>query len=89
MAPTKKQVQLAQIIDRFVKTIEQNGGGDHELLTSGFTHMATFKELMDMSSSDQMNALCITYPGFYRFAKLIESIAQGLHDGTISVPTVN
>ncbi len=89
MSPTKKQVQLAQTIDRWVKTIEQNGGGDHELLSRGFEQTATFKALMDMSSQDQLNALCEAYPGFYRFAKLIESIAQGLHDGTISVPIVH
>ena len=29
------------------------------------------------------------HKGFYRFAKLVESIAQGLHDGRIKAPTVN
>ena len=49
MELTQKQRQLAQTIDRFVTTIEKGGGGDAELLTQGFLHLATFKELMDMS----------------------------------------
>jgi len=35
---------------------------------------------------EQMDALCELYPGFYRFAKLLESVAQGIQDGTIEVP---
>lgn len=89
MQPTNKQIQLAQTIDRFVNSIEKDGGGDTELLVKGFTHMPTFKELLDTSTHEQVNSLCETYPGFYRFAKLLESIAQGIKDGTISVPTVN
>ncbi len=89
MEPTRKQVQLAQTIDRFVNAIEQAGGGDTELMQKSFMHLATFKALMDTSSQDQLDTLCETYPGFYRFAKLIETIAQGIRDGTIKVPTVN
>ncbi len=89
MQLTNKQIQLARTIDHWVKTIEQQGGGDTELLAKGFTHMATFKELLDTSTHEQMNSLCETYPGFYRFAKLLETLAQGIKDGTISVPTAN
>ena len=71
MQPTNKQIQLAQTIDRFVKTIEKDGGGDTELLVKGFEHMPTLKELLDTSTHEQMDSLCATYPGFYRFAKLL------------------
>jgi hypothetical protein len=89
MQPTNKQVQLAQTIDNWVKTIEKQGGGDTEILQNSFSHMATFKELLDTTTHEQMDNLCETYPGFYRFAKLIENLAQGIHDGIIKVPTVN
>lgn len=89
MLLTNKQSQLAQTIDNWVKTIEQEGGGDTELLEKGFMHMATFKELMDLSTQEQMDSLCVTYPGFYRFAKRLEKLAQGIQDGTIRVPTAN
>jgi hypothetical protein len=33
-----------------------------------------------------MDILCQQYDGFYRFAKLLENLAQGIADGTIPVP---
>ncbi len=89
MRLTNKQMQLAQTIDYWAKTIEKQGGGDIELLQNSISQMATFKELLDTTSHDQMDKLCEMYSGFYRFAKLIELLAQGIHDGTIKVPTVD
>jgi hypothetical protein len=85
--PTQKHKQHAQGIDDFVKTIEREGGGDIELLAASFPEQTTsFKELLDTTTHEQMDALCEQYPGFYRFAKLVESIAQGIQDGTLEVP---
>ena len=90
MKPTQKHKQLAKGIDDFVKTIEQQGGSDTELLAASFPEQTTrFKKLMDSTTHEQMDALCELYPGFYRFAKLLETLAQGIQDGTIEVPTVN
>ena len=89
MQLTTKQTQLAQTIDRWVKTIEQAGGGDTQLLEKAHMHMATFKQLLDISTQEQMNFICQTYPGFYRFANLLEKLAQGIQDGTISIPPAN
>ena len=85
--PTQKHKQHAQTIDDFVKTIEQQGGGDIELLAAAFPEQTTtFKELLDTTTHEQMDALCELYPGFYRFAKLVEAIAQSIQDGTLDVP---
>jgi hypothetical protein len=89
MEPTVKQKQLAETIDQFVKATEQDGGGDTEILVKAYLYMTGFKELLDTCSHEQMQLLAEAYPGFYRLAKLLESIAQGLHDGTIKAPTVN
>jgi hypothetical protein len=89
MQPTNKQRQLAQTLDTWVKTIEKRGGGDIEILQNAFDHMPTFKELLDTTTHEQMDALCVAYPGFYRFAKLLEAVAQGIKDGTVRVPSVN
>ncbi len=86
---TNKQIQLAQTIDNWTKSIEKQGGGDIELLQDSLSQMATFKELLDTTSHEQLDILCETYSGFYRFAKLIEILSQGIHDGTIKVPTVD
>ena len=49
-------------------------------------HMGTFKQVMDLSTGEEMNALCQRYEGFYRFAKLLGRLAEGIADGSIPVP---
>ena len=48
--------------------------------------MNTFKEILDSSTPDQMDALCERYPGFLRFSQLLEKLARGIHEGVIKVP---
>lgn len=86
---TNTQIQLAQTIDQWVKAIERQGGGDAELLQGAHMHMPTFKQLLDTASQEQMDSLCKNYPGLYRFAKLLEALAQGIQDGTVKVPPAN
>ena len=49
-------------------------------------HMGTFKQVMDLSTGEEMNMLCQRYDGFYRFANLLERLAEGIADGSIPVP---
>jgi hypothetical protein len=80
--PTAKQKRLAQTIDEWAKTI----GSNERILKRMHQQMKTFKELLDTTTHEQMDFLCDTYPDFYRFAKLLEQLAKGIHDGTIQVP---
>ena len=48
--------------------------------------MGTFKQLMDMTTGEEMNALCQRYEGLYRFATVLERLAEGIADGSIPVP---
>ena len=86
MPLTEKQTHLARIIEKHVNQIVDNGGGDEELLVSMYDHMGTFKQLLDSSTQQEMNELCQRYDGFYRFANLLERLAEGIANGTISVP---
>jgi hypothetical protein len=86
MPLTDKQRELASQIDRFVRTTPQQGGGDEALLVRAFDYMPAFKQLVDMTSHAQLLELCTIYPGFFRFAKLLEQLAQGIQDGKIDVP---
>lgn len=86
MLLTKQQTRLASTIDTHVKRVLAHGGGDKALLVSLADYMGTFKQLMDMSTGEEMNALCQRYDGFYRFAKLLERLAEGIANGSISVP---
>jgi hypothetical protein len=86
MPLTEQQTQLAGAIDRHVRQVLAQGGGDEELLMSLADHMGTFKQVMDLSTGEEMNALCQRYEGFYRFAKLLGRLAEGIADGSIPVP---
>ena len=86
MPLTEQQTRLAGAIDRHVRHVLAQGGGDEALLLSLADHMGTFKQVMDLSTGEEMDALCQRYEGFYRFAKLLERLAQGIADGSIPVP---
>ena len=86
MPLTEQHIRLAVTIDRHVNQVVAYGGGDEELLRSMADHMGTFKQLLDTYSRGAMDLLCQQYDSFYRFAKLLEDLAQGIADGTISVP---
>lgn len=70
MPLTEEQIRLASAIDTHVQRVTVQGGGDEALLVSLYDHMATFKQVMDCSTAEEMDLLCERYPGFYRFAKL-------------------
>jgi hypothetical protein len=86
MPLTEQHIRLAVTIDRHVNQVLANGGGDEALSRSMADHMSTFKQLLDTCSREEMDLLCQRDDGFYRFAKLLETLAQGIADGTIPVP---
>jgi hypothetical protein len=88
MPLTPEQIRLARTIDRHVKrTVVLGGdGGDEALLVSMSDSMSPFKRLMDISTEAEMNQLGQQYDGFYRFAKLLERLAEAIANGTITVP---
>jgi len=81
-----EQRQIASIIHNHVIKYTDNDQGTEHLLVTIYDYMEGFKTVMDTSSSVQMDYLCQQYPGFYRFAKLMELMAQGIADGVIEVP---
>ena len=86
MALTDKQLGLARQIEEHVTKVVSDGGDDETLLLSMADHMGTFKQLIDTTNKGEMDELCERFSGFYRFARLLESLAQGIQDGSIDVP---
>ena len=84
LAPEK--VALASEIDGHVQRVLANGGGDEELMLSMADHMGTFKQLLDSATKSEMDQLGQRFDGFYRFAKLLEGLAQGLANGSVQAP---
>ncbi len=49
-------------------------------------YMPGFKRLMDTCTRDEMDGLCESFPDFYRYAKILERIAEGIQSGAIKAP---
>ena len=83
---TAEQIQLATMIDTHVNQYPESAQGDEHLLRTACDYMAAFKLIMDSSTTVEMDYLCQQYPGYYRFAKLMEAMAEGIANGDIEVP---
>lgn len=85
-----EQIQLAEMIDSWVKDITRNSLSDEQaderILENSYEYMAPFKQLIDTCTPLEITILVNKYDGFYRFANLLERLAQGIQDGVIDVP---
>ena len=86
MTFTLEQISLAKRIDAKVKGLTV--GDDIALFMAMADDMPDFKRLMDAAGQDGMNELCRRFGGFYRYAKVLETIAAGIESGEIEVPEV-
>ncbi|MNH33057.1 hypothetical protein D3C79_935430 [compost metagenome] len=80
-----EQHQLAKIVHDYASRFPSTENGDAHLL-QGCYDLETFKQVLDSSSKIQIDYICRQYTGFFRFAKLVELLAQGIADGVIKVP---
>ncbi len=71
MQLTNKQIQLAQTIDNWAKTIEKQGGGDIELLQNSLSQMATFKNFEKQKAlrEEHKKRISIKAKGIKKFLK--------------------
>jgi hypothetical protein len=70
------------------KVRELAGAGLDDLTIMGEMHgqMPDFKRLLDTSARSEMEQLGARFPGFYRYAKILEAVAAGIKAGRIRVP---
>lgn len=85
-----EKLRLAQTIDAWVQGIVRQSSSDdqadEQILESMIDYMGPFKQLLDTCTKLEMNLLIQRYDGFYRFANLLERLAQAIQDGVIEVP---
>jgi hypothetical protein len=74
--------QLVIHIDNRVNQILASGG-DEKLLISLYDIMGDLKNIMDSSSSQELDAYCQQYNGFFHAMKLLENMAAGIAAGSI------
>ena len=80
-----EQIQLVTIINNHVDKYPDTDRGNEQLLTTIYDYMDAFKRVMESTTTVQMDHLSLQYLGFCRSGKLLETIAQGISDGSIVV----
>ncbi|WP_119343477.1 hypothetical protein [Facilibium subflavum] len=65
-------------IDAKVKALRAKNTDDMMLLTEMIDEMLFFREIMENSKPEQLNAYCQKYTNFFYFAKLLENLADTL-----------
>ncbi len=83
---TGKQARTAARVDAAMQPLIHDGADDIAILSGMGDHMADFKTLIDTAKPGVINELCQRYPGFYRYAKVLERIAGAIQSGAITVP---
>ena len=78
MAPTNEHLAIAASIDKAVSAFPDTAGGMEQLLVRMYEYMPDFKRILDTAAPDDLDMLCEQYPHFYRFAKLLEQLAESI-----------
>jgi hypothetical protein len=80
-----EQLDIAARIDAKVRRLIAEGADDIATFAEMSDDMPAFKRLLD-SGHPTMDALCLRFGGFYRYAKMLEMIAAGIASGEIRAP---
>lgn len=83
---TAKHIRIAASIDSAMQPLICAGKDDVAILAGMGEHMTDFKHILDTAQPGVMDELCQRYPGFYRYAKVLENIAGAIQSGAIKVP---
>jgi hypothetical protein len=83
MPLTDEQASIAQAIDAEFQRLIKMGKTHATILGQMHDHLPGLMQLMDASV---MREAGFQYPGFYKFAKVLERTARGIQSGAIPVP---
>ena len=83
MPVTAEHRGMAGRIDARMKQLDALGLLEVEILPEMADFMDDFHHLM---MNSEMDALCDEFAGFYRFAKILETLAAGIASGKVKVP---
>lgn len=82
-----QRLAIARLLDAKVQEFERAGDDTPlGLLAHMAPYMELFHQLMLSTDKGEMNSLCEAHPGLYRYARLLEHLAKGIHSGEIKVP---
>jgi hypothetical protein len=83
---TSQQREIAASIDAQMQRLDAAGLDEAEIVAAMVDHMPGFHCLMRELDNAAINLLAREFAGFYRYAKIVETIASGIATGQIQVP---
>lgn len=83
---TPQQRELAERIDAQMQRFQAAGLDEAEIMAAMVDHMPDFHRLMTELENAAINLLAREFAGFYRYAKIVETVASGIATGQIQVP---
>jgi hypothetical protein len=89
MALTNKQVRIASKIDARMRVLTRASEDNMAIMAAMADHMPAFHQLLNTAQPSDIDQLTHEFPGFYRYAKILESLATGIQSGAIPVPGGN
>ena len=86
MALTNQQLWVAAKIDTRMQKLIRAGKDNMAIMAAMADHMPAVHQLLGTAQPGDMAQLTRKFPGFYRYAKILEAIATGIQSGAIPVP---
>ena len=86
MALTNQQLWVAAKIDTRMQKLIRAGKDNMAIMAAMADHMPAFHQLLNAAQPADIDQLARKFPGFYRYAKILESLATGIQSGAIPVP---
>jgi hypothetical protein len=86
MALTTEQRWIATKIDTRMQKLIRAGKDHMTIMAAMADHMPAFHQLLSTLQPGNIDQLSRKFPGFYRYAKILESLATGIQSDAIPVP---
>lgn len=86
MALTNQQLWIATKIDTRMQKLIRAGKDNMAIMAAMADHMPAFHQLLNTAEPGDIDQLARKLPGFYRYAKILESLASGIQSGSIPTP---
>ena len=86
MALTADQRRIAVRIDTRMWKLIRAGEDNMAIMGAMTNHMPAFHQLLSTAQPGDIDQLTREFPGFYRYPKILETLAAGTRSGAIPVP---
>lgn len=81
----KSNREVAEAIDLRVRQLARTGISDRDLVDQMVGYMGEIQRLWHSTTDGELQALCEAYPGFLRYATLMEDLSRAMRSG-VGVP---